>query len=42
MKPIINYRSPETEILVLTENGVLCSSFEKFDGLDGIFEENEN
>jgi len=42
MKTIKVYKSPEVETLTLQENGVLCSSFEKFDDLDGILEETEN
>lgn len=42
MKTIKVYKSPEVETLTLQENGVLCSSFEKFYDLDGIMEETEN
>ena len=42
MKTINVYTSPDIEILALMENGVLCSSFEKFYDLDGIMEETEN
>lgn len=42
MKTIKVYKSPEVETLTLTENGVLCSSFEKFNDLELIYEETEN
>ena len=42
MKTINVYKSPEIEILALMENGVLCSSFEKFGDLEVIYEEIEN